>query len=306
MNRSTQFITIAVSTVLGCSIFAQSVPPGNPNNLNLTAAQGDPWALRASVDYSYVAGGDITFQGVKGSSGAQSINGDISAQIPVNDKWFVPVGVGSRNTFLGTVADAPIPDQIDTLGFNAGVGYHLNEQWTFVGSIGPQLYRVYDVGGDDIGVGGAVRATWKFKPNLTFAFGFAFEPDSQAPVLPLTGIRWDIRTNLTLNLMWPRPALIYRVTDALDVFVGGGGNFAVFRADQNMGDKIGQPAFDNGLGTYRDFHIGAGVEYRLLRGLSASVEGGYSVGREIDYTRIDQTVSFSNSPYVRTALTYRF
>ncbi len=270
------------------------------------ALQSNRWNISVSMDYSYVAAGDISFEGSKGNSDAQSLNASLRAEIPVDDQWFVPVGIGSRNLFLGTVAGAPIPDQIDTMGLAAGLGYHLNEQWTFVGSVGPQFYRLDDIGGDDVGVAGMVRATWRWKPNLTLAFGIAFEPDNQVPALPLAGLRWDIRTNLTLNLMWPGPALIYHVDKRFDVFMGAGGNFTVFRSDPNLGNRIGQPAFNNALGTYRDFHLGAGAEYRLLRGLSLGIEGGYSVGREIDYVRIGQTVSFDPGPYVRLNLRVRF
>jgi hypothetical protein len=60
------------------------------------------------------------------------------------------------------------------------------------------------------------------------------------------------------------------------------------------------------LGTYHDFHLGAGVEYALLPGLSLSAEGGYSVGREIDYKRIGQTVAFDPAPYGQVGVKYRF
>lgn len=263
--RNSLTVAFVALSLLNYSVAAQSVPsdagqpsasPEEASHQFGIAAPSNRWAINASSDYSYVAAGDVSFRGVKGNSDAQSVNANINAQIPLDDKWFVPAGIGSRNLFLGTVPGAPIPDQIDTLGFDAGVGYHLNQQWTFAGSLGPRFYRLDGVDGDDLGVGGMVRATWRWKPNLTVAFGIGFEPDSQVPVLPAAGLRWDIRTNLTLNLMWPRPALIYRVNQRVDVFVGGGGNFAVFRADPNLGDKIGQPAFDNALGTYRDFHIG--------------------------------------------------
>jgi hypothetical protein len=76
------------------------------------------------------------------NSDAQSFNANITAEIPVNDQWFVPVGIGSCNLFLGTIAGAPIPDQIDTLGFDVGVGYRFNEQWTLADSVGPRFYRL--------------------------------------------------------------------------------------------------------------------------------------------------------------------
>ena len=122
-------------------------------------------------------------------------------------------------------------------------------------------------------------------------------------MLPSAGLRWDIQTNLTLSLMFPRSGLDYRITPKLDLFVHADG--AVFRAENNLGDKIGQSRFNNGLATYRDFHLGLGAEYRLAGGLSATIEGGYSFGREIDYTRIDQTVKFGSAPFVQAGLRWR-
>lgn len=300
-------------TALCCPVSAQTTFPSSMQSpadaIGDSYGEADPsvpWRIGASLDYSYISGGDVSFQGATGKSDAQSLNARIHAEIPINDQWFVPVGIGSRNLFLGTVAGAPIPDQINTAGFDAGLGYHFNDQWTFAGSIGPRFYRLDDIGGDDIGVGGTIRAVYRWKPNLTLVFGVNFNTRRQAPFLPAAGLRWGIRTNLTLNLMWPRPSLVYRVGRKLDVFLAGGGDFTAFRADSNLGNNIGQPQFNNALGTYRDFRVGVGADYRLRRGLSIGVEGGYSFGREIDYKDIDQTVSFGNAPYIQAGLRYRF
>ena len=135
MSQNVVAVAIAALSLLNYSVAGQSAlasagqPAASPNdapNSYGMAAQGNRWTMGASLDYSYVGGGDISFQGIKGNSDAQSFNANVAAEIPVNDKWFVPVGIGSRNLFLGTVANAPIPDQINTLGFNAGVGYRFN------------------------------------------------------------------------------------------------------------------------------------------------------------------------------------
>jgi len=44
----------------------------------------------------------------------------------------------------------------------------------------------------------------------------------------------------------------------------------------------------------------------MVHGLSLSVRGGYSVGRELDFKRIGQTVTFDPAPYAQAALKYRF
>ena len=150
------------------------------------------------------------------------------------------------------------------------------------------------------------RPVYNLKPNLTLAAGFNYEPARNVPVLPGAGLQWDVCPKLTLDLMWPRTAIIYHVQKQLDLFVGGGANFTVFRTDGNLGNQIGKPAFNQALGTYRDFYLGVGAEYRFWKGLSLEVQGGYSVARQIDYSRLDQTVSFDDSPYVLTALRWRF
>jgi hypothetical protein len=99
--------------------------------------------------------------------------------------------------------------------------------------------------------------------------------------------------------------LDYRVTPRLKFFAGVDGNFTVFRAGGNLGNKIGQSQFNNALGTYRDFRIGVGAEHQIVRGWSATVEGGYSLGREINYTRIDETVKFGSAPYIQVGLRWR-
>ena len=106
--------------------------------------------------------------------------------------------------------------------------------------------------------------------------------------------------------MFPRPVLICRAAPKLSLFAGADIKFAVFRAAEDQGNEIGQTRYNNALGTYRDFHLGAGVEYQMVHGLSLSVRGGYSVGRELDFKRIGQTVTFDPAPYAQAALKYRF
>lgn len=297
---------LAALGLLACSAAAQSKGMYAPGETGADRAGTNGWTMAVTANYSAVANRRISFNGASGNSGAQSANATISGAIRLNQDWFVPLSLASRNVFLGTVEGAPIPDQIHTLGLNPGLGYRFNDQWTLAASLGPRLYRLDNLEGSDFGIGGTVRATYRWRPDLMLAFGVAFEPDRDVPVLPAAGLRWDIRTNLTFSLMFPRSGLDYRVTRRLSLFFGGDGNFAVFRSDNNLGDKLGQPQYDHALATYRDFRLGAGAEYRLVRGLSATVEGGYSFGREIDYQQLDETVKFGSAPFLQAGLRCRF
>jgi hypothetical protein len=260
-----------------------------------------------AAGYSYVAPGKASFSGANGAnSGAQSVTVGVLGSVPVTERWFVPLGIGWGNIFLDSVPGEPVPEQINGLRLLAGLGYRINDQWTVAASAGPALYRFEDITGNDIGAGGMIRAVYRPRQDLTLLFGFGFNPDSVYPVLPIAGARWDVKTNLTLNLMFPKSGVTYRVAPRLSLFAGADFKFAVFRSDNDLGDEIGQPRFNNALATYQDIHLGVGVDHRIIRRLSVGVEGGYSVGCSIHYNDADETVRFNPSPYVQASVRYWF
>ncbi|MHB9075043.1 MAG: DUF6268 family outer membrane beta-barrel protein [Desulfobaccales bacterium] len=273
-----------------------------------TSRQGNRTNLNVFVDSSYVGSGNVKYGATtRGKSDAFSLTLGLNAQIPLQDKWIAELGLGSDNLFLNSVAGAPVPDQINTMRFSAGLGYRFNQKLTVVAMLSPMLYNLSDIHSNDLGFAGMVRAEYRVNPDLLLAFGVGFNPDSEYPVLPAAGLIWNIRQmNLTLNLMFPGPRLIYHATPNLSLYAGGRMVAATFRTESDQGDKIGVPRFNNALGTYRDFHLGGGVDYQIIRGLMFSVEGGYSVGRQIDYTRLNETVTFDPSPYIQASVKGRF
>jgi opacity protein-like surface antigen len=322
INRSSTAIILVMLIFLSPSLSAQveqpvdgkmALPPGtsyeDSSGMNSdTSRQGNKPNLHVSVDSSYVGSGNVKYGGTtRSKSDAFSVTLGLNARIPLQDKWFAALGLGSDNFFLNSVVGAPVPDQINTMRFSAGLGYRFNQAWTVVVMLSPILYNLSDIHGNDLGFAGMVLADYHVNPDLTLAFGVGFNPDSEYPVLPAAGLIWNIRPmNLTLNLMFPRPRLIYRVTPNLSLYAGGGMVATTFRTDSDQGDKIGLPRFNNALGTYRDFRLGGGVDFQIIPGFMISVEGGYSVGRQIDYTRLDETVKFDPSPYIQAGVKGRF
>ena len=271
------------------------------------SAQTNRLRIGAYLDYVYDGPATVDYSGGHDRrSDAQSINFALSSEVPLNQRWFLPIVLGSENTFLGTVPDTPIPDRINVLRLNVGLGYRFNENWTVAAGVGPVLYRFDNIEGDDIGVGGGVRATYRAQPNLIVNFGMVFNPDSDVPVLPVFGVRWTVQTNLDLNLMFPKPGVIYRVTPKLSLFVGAGLSGATFRTDDTLGTDIGQPRFNNALATYWDVRAGVGAEYNLTKVFAMSLEVGYSVWRVLDYKDMDETVRFGPAPCVQVGIRGRF
>jgi hypothetical protein len=283
-----------------------SYPSEIGNDFDGAGSDSGNWKLALSSSYTSIAAGGVNFSGAHGNSSAQSAETSLSSAPQINDSWFVPMGLTLRNFFLGSVTKAPIPNQIYTLAVNAGLGYHLNSQWTIGAAIGPRLYRLDSTDGSGIGIGHCLWAAYQWTPNIKLAIAVAVDPNRDVPVLPAGGLRWQIETNITLKLMFPKSGLDYQFNDRLSLRASFVANYAVFRADDDLGAKIDMPQYNDGLGTYRDFLAGIGVEYKIARGISAAFKAGYSFDRQLDYQNIGQKVKFDSSPFVQFGLKYHF
>ncbi len=261
----------------------------------------------ASLNASYVGSATTRFIGVHlADSDAKTVSLGVGRQIDINKEWFAHLGLASDNIFLGTVSGAPVPASIHTLHLNASLGCKLNEEWSLSAVLFPSLYRLDQLSSDDLGIAGGFVATWRADPSLTWTFGIMADPNSDLKVLPVLGVRWLIDDHSMLEVGFPKTRYSYRLDSQWSLYVGGDFSGSTFRTSENLGNQIGASQYNRALGTYRDARIGPGVTCRITRGLRAELEGGYSVYRRIDYTRIGQTVDFDPAPYVRAGLSGRF
>jgi len=263
--------------------------------------------FNASAEYSVVDKGEARFGGKRvDQSETQTLSPSISGRFPLSERWNILAAIGSDDIFLDSVKGVPEPERINTLRTMVGLGWRINDSWSAECGVGPQFYDLNRVDGSAIGFGAAVRVVWKARDSLTVVGGLAVAPDSEFPVMPMAGVEWRPRQDLALSLVAPKPRITWTLLDWLDVYAGAEARFTVFRTADNLDQKTGVAGYNRALGTYRDIHLGVGEEYRIVKGLRAGIEAGYSLGRQIDYTRIDQRVRFETGAYVSATLKYRF
>ncbi|QEM68927.1 hypothetical protein FO488_12690 [Geobacter sp. FeAm09] len=267
-----------------------------------------PPLFDVTLESSYTATGKAKFRGADSSdSDAYNLSFALRTRAPLNEHWSIPLDLRSQNLYLGSLAGVPVPDNIHTLQFGTGLNYRLNDRWMFMALVSPTLYKLSDVGGNDIGISGGLMAMWNYSPSLKFTFGVMYSPDSAFfKVMPMAGLDWAINDQLDLRLMFPQPGLIYTPNDHWSFRVGADLNMATFRTSDSFGTSIGLPQYNDALGTYSDIRIGAGAGYRVSKNLSVEADAGYSVHRQINYTRIDERVKFDPAPYAGLGLRLSF
>lgn len=306
-------IIFAVATAWIATVVTSSVATAQTTEFATTPQQnevrepGRRPLFDVTLESSYTAGGKAKFRGADFSnSDAYSVSLGLSTRAPLNEHWSIPLELRSQNLFLGSPGGVPVPGNINTLAFGTGLSYRPNDRWRFMAIVSPTLYKFSDVGANDIGVSCSLTAMWNYSPSLKFMFGVVFSPDSDLKVMPVAGLDWAINDQLALRLMFPKPRLIYTLNDHWSFHAGAGLNMATFRTKDSLGTSIGLPQYNDAIGTYRDIRIGAGVGYRINKTLSVEADAGYSVNRQIDYTRIDKRVKFDPAPYAALGLRLSF
>jgi len=266
-----------------------------------------PPLFDVTIEYSYTVAGKAKFRGTEFSdSDAYNVSLGLRTRAPLSKHWSIPLELRSQNFYIGRLPGVPVPEDIHTLQFGTGLSYRPNDQWTFMARVSPTLYKFSDLDGNDMGISGSLTAMWNYSPSLRFMFGVMFSPASDLKVMPLAGLDWAINDQLDFYLMFPKPRLIYTPNDHWSFHAGASLNMATFRTSDSLGTSIGLPQYNDALGTYRDIRIGAGVGYRINKTLSVEADVGYSVNRQINYTRIDERVEFDPAPYAGLRLRLSF
>lgn len=260
-----------------------------------------------TLESSYTEAGKTKFGGANfGNSDVYNVSLGLSTRPLLNEHWIIPFELRSQNLYLGSLNGVPLPDDIHTLQVGTGLGYRLNDRWIFMARVSPTLYKFSDVSGNDVGVSGGLTAMLNYNPSLKFMCGIMFTPDSDLKVLPMAGFDWAINDWFDLRLVFPRPRLTFTPDEHWRFHVGADLDTVTFRTSNSLGTSIGQPQYNDALATYRDIRIGTGVGYRFSKTVNAEADAGYSVNRQINYTRIDERVEFDPAPYVRLGLHVSF
>ena len=311
-NKSIILIAITISWVAAFTFMRAAIAQSMTLGEKAQQAFGDdsskrPPLVEITLESSYAAATTTTFRGAEvGESDASNINIGLKTRIPLNGHWVVPLEVRSQNLYLGTLADTPLPASINTIQLGTGLGYRPGEHWMFMAHVNPTFYRLSDFGSNDVGVSGSLMAMWNYSPSLKIMLGVIYSPDSDLSIMPLAGFDWTINNHFDLQMMFPRPRLIYILDEKLHFHIGAEMNLITFSTNELAETTSELAQYNDALATYRDIRLGTGINYRFSESFSTEAEAGYSVNRQIDYTEIDERVAFDSGPYVRLGLRMSF
>lgn len=262
-----------------------------------------------NADYSFVSG-STTKQGEARFGDLEEHQNSLSyvASIPTTDSLHTRVGLRWDRYSFGVPAGAILPNTLQSTSLSLGIDAELGEHWLLRVEVEPGIYSDFadDISGDDFNMPLIVGFSYLVDSRLQWVFGLQANLRSDIPVMPGVGVRWQFAEDWTLNAIFPKPRLEYRVDDSLTLHAGADLRGGTYVVRDDFGTSIGQNRLDSAAVDYSEARANFGVQYKVHPAVNLVFEGGYVFFRRFDFHDEDLTIRTDPSPYGSIGIQAKF
>lgn len=263
--------------------------------------------LRA--EYSYVAGA-TTKQGKArfGDLDAHQTTLSYVASIPTTPEFSTRIGFRwDRNSF-GLPRGAILPNTLQSTSMTLGFDMAISDHWLMRVDLEPGIYSDFadDIDFEDFNMPLIIGFSYLVDSRLQWVFGMQVNPRSNIPVMPGAGVRWQFADDWTLNAIFPRPRLEYRIDETLTVHAGADLRGGTYMVREDFGDSFGERRLNETPVDYSEVRVNMGLQYRVHPAVSLVFEGGYMVFRRFEFHEEDLTLRTDPAPYGSLGLQAKF
>jgi hypothetical protein len=178
--------------------------------------------------------------------------------------------------FLGgpTAPGPDLPSQVYALTTDFQIEQPVSRQLTFTLGATPGLYTDWqNLSGEAVRVPARLFASYVVSPKLIVIGGAVYTAQPELPIIPAAGLIWKPSDTWRVDLIAPRPRVVYNWSDQLQVY----GQFS-FDASTYAVRSLGR----DDLLEYRDFRVAMGTEWTTKRKVRLYSEVGAAFARTLD------------------------
>lgn len=179
-------------------------------------------------------------------------------------------------TFGGPAATIlDLPPQAFMLGAEFRADLQMNKKTRASLAISPGLFTDFNnVSGDAFRIPARLIVTHFYSPEWLFLGGVVYTAQPDFPIVPVVGAIWNPSPDWRVELTFPRPRVVYRYSDELEIYGIASVTTATYAVRSFGVDEVLQ---------YRDFRAGFGVEYGTTAGFKVIGEIGAAFIRELQF-----------------------
>jgi hypothetical protein len=263
------------------------------------------------IESAYVFGSDFTNTSHDfGSQDSWQNEFEYAHRFLLSGNWYLRAGV-NYDRFDFSTTNAPLPIHLQSGSLVLGIDYMQGQDVGAFLQFRPGIYTEEHINSSAFDCPILIGRFWVVKPDkfyiLTAVRGSFLS--GEFPVVPLAGIVWNISPQWRLMAVPPEPRLIYSVSKQLGLWVGGEIAGSAFRIDnhdeyQQRGGKTAK--LSGAVVDYTDYRTGAGFTFSPTDRIDLDFSGGYSVQRNFDFSRADQSFRTDPAPFVKLEIHAKF
>ena len=222
----------------------------------------------------------------------------------IKGNWYFRAGVEyERYDFDGT--NNGLPDKQQAIYGHLAIEYVVHDHAGAMFEIDPGAYfQNHITGTDSLDIPWKMYVTFPLKKDKVFGvIGLGGGLNQDPIVAPGGGIIWLINDQWRLEGVFPKPALVWEVSDNWQLRLLGELLYDSFRTD-----NITTPEFKlrNAVVQYSEIRFGVQARYSLSDRIKAVMGAGYTVRRNWEFFRADESATVEPAPYVKLALEAKF
>jgi len=200
--------------------------------------------------------------------------------MPLPTGFALQFGVGGAWHRLFAPSAAKLPSDLFAANMLFGVLFQPSKEWRFLLQVRPGFYSDFrDISFRDFNAPVLLGAEYQMNEKFKWIFGLSYDAYREFPVVPGIGFHWRFADKWTLELIAPKPRLVYNINDKYNAYLFGEYRGGSFRVADDFGSIRANRRLNGEWLNLREFNVGVGGEMSIMRGVSAFAEAGATVAR---------------------------
>jgi Domain of unknown function (DUF6268) len=295
------FFTSVPLTLAGAEPTLQAAPSPTPaeeekNSQDLFSAEG-----------IYTLNSDFRHDTHDKLGDGDSVYSDFSYdhRFSITGKWYLRLGAEyERFDFGGT--DNGLPRFLQAAYAHLAYEYVVHDHAGASIEIDPGVYWQDHISGDAFDIPWKMFVSFPLKKDKVFGVIGVGGALYQDPIVaPGGGIIWLFSDKFRLEGVFPKPALVYEITDDLQFRIQGNLFYQSYRTD-NVTTREKKLQLHNAVVQYNEDRAGVEMRFTGFKPFKLIAGAGYTVTREFDFFRAHERAKLDPAPYFQLGLDANF
>jgi len=223
----------------------------------------------------------------------------------ITGKWYFRLGFEYERFDFGGSANG-LPNHLQAIYDHLAIEYVIKDHAGAGLELDPGFYFQNRITGDDFDIPWKIFVSFPLKKDKIFGvIGLGGGLYQHPIVAPGGGLIWLFNDKLRLEGVFPKPALVYDLTDDWQFRIVGNLYYESYRTD-DVFTPLHKLQLHNAVVQYNENRVGLQASYSGIKHFKITAIGGCTFLRDFDFFRAHVSEKTDPAPYVQLSIDAKF